>query len=655
RLVESLKSGKLPHLTWGRAILGGVVALSLLFGAAGGYVLLTGGAGLIGPTEAGAEASSASVAVLPFRTRGEGLELYGEGMVDLLTANLEGLGGVRTINAGTVVARWESEFGNTTTAELDDALRVAGSLNARYAIRGSVIDAGGQARLSAEVFDLADGSRVDGTQVEGPSDQMLELVDALTVQLVTTFVGTASSTMSRSPAVNTGSLDALEAYLRGEALYRELRFDDAIEAFAEATVADSLFALAWWSLSEAWGWVDPGSPVGLDALGRARGLSGDLPERERILLRVDAEMSLGSNAFIPALRSHLGRRPDDADAWNMLGELAAHAPWLSMSPKDEFEHAFVRATELMPSFSPYYIHLVGLMLADGREEEFQAYVAAAREINPEDDFLDTWQPAWDFHWGTLEEMAAAEAFFEAQPMTRRNSLALAQLASDQAVRALKALASFPLDAVEESFPFSPAAVSVHAGHDPEQWPWSPSVRAAGLQLWVFLTGDAEEAVTELSGRLAAGPSNEEAVSAALVAAFAGDDALRDRALDAIPDSTWPGAYGAFSGAATALEARRSAEAVSLLREGDAEAAAELLRRSLMEPSHDRALGHGSGLRGQGRHRSRPGELPGLPDHVAGGRPIPRSCRRGPRGSGALGWLTLTKALCLIPSSPSSSA
>jgi tetratricopeptide (TPR) repeat protein len=76
------------------------------------------------------------------------------------------------------------------------------------------------------------------------------------------------------------------------------------------------------------------------------------------------------------------------------------------------------------------------------------------------------------------------------------------------------------------------------------------------------------------------------VSAALVAAFAGDDALRDRALDAIPDSTWPGAYGAFSGAATALEARRSAEAVSLLREGDAEAAAELLRRSLMEPSHD---------------------------------------------------------------------
>ena len=29
--LKSLRSGRLPHLTWGRAIMGGVVALSLLF------------------------------------------------------------------------------------------------------------------------------------------------------------------------------------------------------------------------------------------------------------------------------------------------------------------------------------------------------------------------------------------------------------------------------------------------------------------------------------------------------------------------------------------------------------------------------------------------------------------------------------------------
>ncbi|HSM37183.1 MAG TPA: hypothetical protein VK837_12345, partial [Longimicrobiales bacterium] len=38
-----IRRGRFPHLTWGRAILGGVFALSLLFGIAGAFVLLRGG------------------------------------------------------------------------------------------------------------------------------------------------------------------------------------------------------------------------------------------------------------------------------------------------------------------------------------------------------------------------------------------------------------------------------------------------------------------------------------------------------------------------------------------------------------------------------------------------------------------------------------
>ncbi|MBI4541114.1 MAG: hypothetical protein HY704_16560 [Gemmatimonadetes bacterium] len=41
-LTHSVARGKLPHLTWARAILGGVVAFSLLFGLAGLYVLIRG-------------------------------------------------------------------------------------------------------------------------------------------------------------------------------------------------------------------------------------------------------------------------------------------------------------------------------------------------------------------------------------------------------------------------------------------------------------------------------------------------------------------------------------------------------------------------------------------------------------------------------------
>ncbi len=52
-ILASVRAGRLPHLTWGRALLGGVFALSLLFGAAGVYVILRGPRRPLGPAEVG--------------------------------------------------------------------------------------------------------------------------------------------------------------------------------------------------------------------------------------------------------------------------------------------------------------------------------------------------------------------------------------------------------------------------------------------------------------------------------------------------------------------------------------------------------------------------------------------------------------------------
>ncbi|NIR78831.1 MAG: hypothetical protein GWO00_10755, partial [Gemmatimonadetes bacterium] len=46
-VLASLRRGRLPHLTWGRAIVGGLVALSLLFGFAGLTVLVRGSGSLV--------------------------------------------------------------------------------------------------------------------------------------------------------------------------------------------------------------------------------------------------------------------------------------------------------------------------------------------------------------------------------------------------------------------------------------------------------------------------------------------------------------------------------------------------------------------------------------------------------------------------------
>ncbi len=586
-VVASLRAGKLPHLTWGRAILGGVVALSLAMGAAGAYVLLTGGEGLIGPQQAGAEASATAVAVLPFTTRGEGLELYGEGMVDLLTANLEGLGGLRTINSGTVVARWRSEIGETQTAELDRALGVAGSLNARYAIRGGVLDAGGRVRLTAEVFDLADGSRVEGVQVEGASDDMLGLIDALTVQLATVFVGGRGLASGGTRALSTPSVAALEAYLRGEALYRQQLFEEAIEAFSDATRADSTFALAWWRLSEAWGWLDPGEPVGVAALARANAVADELPPRERLLLRADAGLQGGHNAAISELRTHLQLHSEDAEAWNLLGEYAVHASHLTGAPPDEYPNALRRATALMPTFSPYYIHLAGWAINERLEEDFAAVLAEMREANTDDPLLEAWPRSWDFYWGSDAEMAEAEAYFRGASMVQRNALAMGALNTDAAGRSVASMGLFTREIVQSAFPFTVTATEMSAGWGPDRWTERDLSRTAPTHVhWTLLTGQLEPGLTLLSSSLAGEPTPAEAVSAAVLAAWVGDDALRARALAALPDTAWAGPFGIYGGAADAAEAERTVRAVSHLRLGEPAAAVPLLAETLTKPRYD---------------------------------------------------------------------
>jgi hypothetical protein len=102
-VIASLKAGKLPHLTCGRAILGGVVAMSLLFGASGIFVLINGPTSLLGPQEAGAAASTSGIAVLPFHVTGPDLDVYREGMVDL-----------RAHGAGTVESRHWGNCGRGT-------------------------------------------------------------------------------------------------------------------------------------------------------------------------------------------------------------------------------------------------------------------------------------------------------------------------------------------------------------------------------------------------------------------------------------------------------------------------------------------------------------------------------------------------------------
>ncbi|NIN12143.1 MAG: hypothetical protein GTO61_12205, partial [Gemmatimonadales bacterium] len=86
--------------------------LAVTLGAA--FLLILGGAfwwlrpSILGPVRPDAQV----IAVLPFNTSGAGDALLGEGMVDLLSANLDGVGGIRTVDSRTVLHRWRQRAGS---------------------------------------------------------------------------------------------------------------------------------------------------------------------------------------------------------------------------------------------------------------------------------------------------------------------------------------------------------------------------------------------------------------------------------------------------------------------------------------------------------------------------------------------------------------
>lgn len=381
-LKESVVRLRLPKPTWGRAILGGVVAFSLLFGFAGVYVLTSereGGASAVEEDRA----AGVTIAVMPFRVVGPEADLWREGMIDLLYNNLDGVVGVRVASPRTVLSRWRAEVGEGEDADPGRATRVAGSLGAAYALLGTMIGSASGVRITAEIHDLESGE-VERTQVEGSPDSVLALVDLLCLEILRAGVVEESENLPQLQLsrITTSSLPALKAYLEGEQNYRRSRFRESIPHFQRAVEEDSTFALALHRISEAYGWVYPFSDLTAEYARRASELATRLPEREAQIIRSEVALEDFSLEGIEILEELSKRYPDDAEIWHQLGEVYFHIGDKGLYPRDRGRDAFRRAMELDPGFGPAYIHLVDFALLRRDSAAVAELIARHRALDP---------------------------------------------------------------------------------------------------------------------------------------------------------------------------------------------------------------------------------------------------------------------------------
>lgn len=355
-------------LTPRQASLAGAALVVVL--AVGAYLLVRYSDRSGGPTEAIAGAAPA-IAVLPFRVGGEELEMWREGMVDVLSTNLDGIPGLRAIDSHTMLARWNEVVIGEEIPDSKTALGIAQRIGARYAIQGRVIPAGEKLRIVAELYDTGSGRTLSRAQVEGAVDSLFGLVDQLSIELLRGIVESDEDLAAIDLArATTDSLEALRAYLEGEVHARRGDWIPAVEAYERAVAADSTFAMAWLQLSVAnsWGAVLPGASMqrAFEAREQALRYADRLPERNALLVRgmgvsldfggKDLRSPSGPSLGLEALLEVTRKYPDDVLGWFLLGDFVFHVGGPLLRPPGEDQHAFERAIQIDPGFAPAYLH-----------------------------------------------------------------------------------------------------------------------------------------------------------------------------------------------------------------------------------------------------------------------------------------------------------
>jgi class 3 adenylate cyclase/tetratricopeptide (TPR) repeat protein len=412
---RSLARGRLPHLTWSRTIAGGVFAFSLLFGLAGLYVVIKDRGRSFSPDEAVAEAAP-GLAVLPFSVQGAGLDEWREGMVDLLSTNLDGAGGLRAIDSRTVLARWREAAGGEDP-DLETALEVGRQAGARYALLGSVVSIGGGVRLSADVYDVDGGRKLGSGTVEGSQDSVFMLVDRLSIEILRAIGGDPGATGSVNLArATTTSLPALKAFMEGEVLYRRGDFRAAVPAYERAVEADSTFALALYRLSTSYGWAESiTSELATGAIERAARFADRLPERDALLVRTELALQRGTLDGLELARLATRRYPDDPEAWYTLGEVIYHYNDMLNLKREESDGAFARALQLDPGFAPAWIHRSDLAFsAHDDSARARAFTDSLALLGPQSVYVARARLAWQIAYA---DSAAAERAWAALDTT----------------------------------------------------------------------------------------------------------------------------------------------------------------------------------------------------------------------------------------------
>jgi DNA-binding SARP family transcriptional activator len=331
--------------------------------------------------------------VAPFDVLDPSLEIWHEGLVDVLSRDLDGAGPLRTVPQTVGLKRW------TGRADRVSAAAFGVRNGAGLVVFGSVGRVRDTVSLRATVLDLAAKRAVPDFEVKGDTADVGDLADSLGVRILQALGRDRPIGAVRRVSIGSRSLPALKAFLLGEQFYRRGRWDSALVYYDRAFTQDSTFAIAFKQMGMAVDWHPANEESyqrGIEYFRKAVVLNHGLAPRDSMQIAADSFDIASTDATDPAdlirfsyrwystLEDAARRYPEDPEVWYRLGDARFHSdPPFGGAPGPALE-AFDRAIALDSGFAPAYEHTVTLAIQMNRPDLARRYAAAYLRLDSAD-------------------------------------------------------------------------------------------------------------------------------------------------------------------------------------------------------------------------------------------------------------------------------
>jgi DNA-binding SARP family transcriptional activator len=359
--------------------------------AAGGLAALAAGGILLSGTQQPPPPDPNLLAIAPFDVLDPSLQLWHEGLVDILARALDGAGPLRTVPQTVGLKRWQGR------ADRVSAERFGHHTGAGLVVFGTIQRTRDTVSLRATVLDLARKRVERDLEVKGDTADIGDLADSLGVGILRVLGRDRPIGAVRRVSIGARSLPALKAFLYGEQFYRRGRWDSALVYYDRAVTQDSTFAIAYKQMGMAADWHPTNAQSylrGGEYLRKATVLNHGLSPKDSMQIAADSFSFAGEYATEPAdlirfsyrwfstLEEATHRYPEDPEVVYRFGDALYHSePPLGQTPAQALE-AFEHAIALDPGFAPAYEHTVELAIRLHSPVLARKYAAAYLRLDP---------------------------------------------------------------------------------------------------------------------------------------------------------------------------------------------------------------------------------------------------------------------------------